>query len=72
MREHLEERRERKASKHALTDKSDYGTSLVGVNLRDVGAVTHGPMRKGALFRSSELLRFVHCCSPLSATSGSH
>lgn len=30
---------------------------LKGVNLRDVGAVTQGSMRTGAVFRSSELLR---------------
>ena len=56
VRNHMQERRNRKASKKKLEDT--YETPAIGVNLRDVGAVTRGPMRDKALFRSSELLRY--------------
>lgn len=53
----MHQRRQRKASKKKLEDT--YEVPAMGVNLRDVGAVTRGPMREKALFRSSELLRCV-------------
>jgi len=56
---HLHERRVRKAAatQKGLMTRESYCPPR-GVNLRDVGAVTRGPMREGALFRSSELLRY--------------
>ncbi len=58
VRNHMHERRMRKAAatQRALDSRESYCPPR-GVNLRDVGAVTAGPMRDGALFRSSELLR---------------
>lgn len=60
--QHMHERRLRKdaeaaraATQKALISRESYCPPR-GVNLRDVGAVTRGPMREGALFRSSELL----------------
>lgn len=55
VRNHMKERRAKKEkSKKKLEDT--YQVPAIGVNLRDVGAVTRGPMREQALFRSSELL----------------
>lgn len=58
VRNHMKERRAKKEkSKKKLEDT--YQVPAIGVNLRDVGAVTRGPMREQALFRSSELLRYI-------------
>lgn len=53
--------KERKAKKEKSKKKLEdtYQVPAIGVNLRDVGAVTRGPMREQALFRSSELLRYL-------------
>lgn len=55
IRRHMHDRRVRKATRKELISRESYCPPR-GVNLRDVGAVTCGPMREGALFRSSELL----------------
>ena len=51
--------KERKARKEKSKKKLEdtYQVPAIGVNLRDVGAVTRATMREQALFRSSELLR---------------
>lgn len=57
LRNHMHDRRMRKAAatQKQLTSRESYCPPR-GVNLRDVGAVTCGPMRENALYRSSELL----------------
>ena len=50
-------RKNGKSRKKLVHESEEAYVPTKGVNLRDVGAVTRGPMRELAVFRSSELLR---------------
>lgn len=51
-------RKNGKSRKKLVHESEEAYVPTKGVNLRDVGAVTRGPMRELAVFRSSELLRY--------------